>query len=134
MMSQETAQVRTLATAYIGAVGRGDFATLATLWHPDFEFRTGGACLGREASMGALRRLAPIVVRNEIQKIFVEGNQACVIYDFVTDTPTGAVRSIEWLVVEGGLIRSTELVFERQGWPAVLEELGRRQAAAPVPA
>jgi len=49
-----------------------------------------------------------------------------VIYDFVTDTAVGAVPSVEWLRVEDGRIRSIQLVFHSQPWPAVVEELTRR--------
>ncbi len=50
----------------------------------------------------------------------------CLIYDFVTDTPVGAVPTVEWLRVEDGRIRSVWLLFDRQPWPAVMEEVARR--------
>jgi hypothetical protein len=58
--------------------------------------------------------------------VFVDGDDAIVFYDFVTDTPVGAVTSVELLRFEDGKVREIDLVFERDRWPEVLEELGRR--------
>jgi hypothetical protein len=33
----------------------------------------------------------PIIVRNDIKQLIVEGNKAFVLYDFVTDTVVGSV-------------------------------------------
>jgi hypothetical protein len=84
---------------------------------------------GAQAYVDAVRRLAPVLVRNEIRRIFVDGAEACAIYDFVTDTAAGAARSVEWIKFDGSKIRSAELVFDQQMWAAVREELARR---APV--
>jgi hypothetical protein len=62
-------------------------------------------------------------------KIFVDGNEALVIYDLVTDSPAGAVQTHEWLTFEDGLIRSSNLVFDDRRWPEAMEELARRGAA-----
>jgi hypothetical protein len=43
--------------------------------------------------------LSPIIARNEIKRIFVDGNEVCVFYDLVTETPAGAVASVEWLTI-----------------------------------
>jgi hypothetical protein len=46
-----------------------------------------------------------------------------VIYDFVTDTPVGAVASVEWLKIEDDRIASVHLIFENARWPEVLDTL-----------
>src|SRR5207245_1536326 len=77
--------------------------------------------------------LTPIILRNEIRKLFVDGDEACVIYDFVTDTPAKAVPSVEYIKMRNGRILSSLLVFERLHWPevqAVLKGRAERQAAA----
>lgn len=54
---------------------------------------------------------------------------ACVIYDFVTDTPVGAVVSVEYVKFKDGRIASSLLVFERLHWPEVMAELQKRASA-----
>jgi hypothetical protein len=117
-----------LTTAYIDAVGRKDFASVADMLHPDMVFKFAGPDHDKAGLLEAFERLGAILDHNEIQRIFVDGDQACVIYDFVTDTPAGPVRSIEWLAFEGTQISKVELLFEKDRWPEVLEELGRRLA------
>jgi hypothetical protein len=55
-----------------------------------------------------------------------------VIYDFVTDTPVGAVLSVEHLKVRDGRIASSLLVFERLHWPEVRAELAARATREPA--
>lgn len=128
------APIRDLVTEYIHAVGEGRLDRVEELLDPDVEFRGTAAELhGSEAYVGALRRLVPILLRNEIRQIVVEGNQAVVLYDFVTDTEAGAVLSTEWLTIEDGRIRSVVLFFDLRRWPEVIQEL-RRRTAQPVAA
>ena len=82
---------RDLVTSYIKAVGENRLEALLPMLDPDAEFVVGDTTLrGADAFIGGFRRLTPIILRNEIRKLFVDGNEACVIYDFVTDTPAGA--------------------------------------------
>ena len=72
------------------------------------------------------RRLGPIVLRNDIKELVVDGDRAAVLYDFVTDTEAKAVLIAEFLTIEDGSIRSITLLFDWRAWPTVLEELQRR--------
>lgn len=122
---------RALAVAYIDAVGNKDFDRVAELLHPDADFVTSGPRLhGIPAYVGALRRLAPILVRNDVQSTVVDGNDVAIVYDFVTDTAAGSVPTIEWLTIEAGRIRTSRLIFHKEHWPAAVAELARRSALA----
>lgn len=124
-------EVRDIVTSYIQAVGERRLEALPEMLEPDAEFVLGDLHLrGREAFVGAFRRLVPIILRNEIRKLFVDGSEACVIYDFVTDTPVGPVVSVEHITVRNGRIASSLLVFERQHWPEVQAVINERAAAA----
>jgi hypothetical protein len=128
---------RDLVTSYIHAVGERRLDVLPPLLEPDAQFTLGDNTLrGREAFVGAFRRLLPIIGRNEIRHLFVDGDEACVVYDFVTSTPVGPVLSVEHLRLRNGRIASTVLVFERLHWPEVLTVLREREAtqSASVPA
>ena len=113
-----------LAVEYIEAVGGKNLDALASLLHQGFEFSGNAApTRGADAYVAAIRRLSPIIVRNDIKKVFADGNEACVLYDFVTTICP--VASVERLVVEGDKVRSTCLLFDRSRWPEVLQELQR---------
>ena len=121
---------REVVNEYIQAIGDGHLHRLEALLHPDAVF--GGAIAGElhgaEAYVGAFRGLAPILARNEIRELVVEGDKAFVLYDFVTDTEVGAVLSGELVTVEDGRIRSSVLLFDQRRWPDVMKELREREA------
>ena len=119
-----------LVTEYIDAIGSKRWEQLLPLLQPDVTF--GGPNIkpltGSQEYVTALQRLGQILVRNEIKQILVTGDEAVVVYDFVTDTPVGAVPSVEWLTLRDGRIQSSRLIFERQRWPEVMQALQARLA------
>jgi SnoaL-like domain len=122
--------VRALVVEYVQAVGQRRFDRFQQLLHPDVEF--GGATAvqlqGAPAVAEGFRRLGPIIVRNDLEQLIVEGDKAFVLYDFVTDTDVGPVLTGEFLTVQDGQIRSITLLFDWRRWPEVLQELQRRTA------
>lgn len=120
---------RALSLAYLEAVGEKRFDRVAELLHPDFELHMPGRTLrGADQYIDALRRLGPILLRNDVITAVVDGGDVCIVYDFVTDTAVGRVRSVEWITVDAGRIRAIRLIFHKEHWPAVLGELIRRAA------
>lgn len=117
-----------VAREYVEAVGEKRFDRVTALLDPQVDFTgpDGKTIHGAEPYVAALQRIAPVLDRNEVRKVFVDGDEACVLYDFVTDTPVGAVPSVEWLTIEGGRVRSIRLVFDTAPWPRVLQELKAR--------
>jgi SnoaL-like domain len=121
--------IEELVTAYIQAVGEHRLEDLRPMLDPDATFTLGDATFsGVDAFVGAFVRLMPILERNDIRKVFVDGNEACVIYDFVTSTPVGPVLSVEYLTFQNDRIKSSLLVFEKQHWPEVMAALMEREA------
>ena len=122
-----TTDRRTLTLAYLSAVAAQDYGTLEQLLAPDVQFH--GPAMSRSTAadfLAALKRLAAIHVRNEVKRVFADGDEVCVIYDFVTDTTAGALATIEWLRFDGDRIRSIELYYDRLPWqttvmPAIAE-------------
>jgi len=115
-MPREPAQI---AREYVEAVGDKELGKIEALLAPDVEFTGPAMTLSSAAEvLTALRRIGAILVRNEIRRVFVDGNEACVIYDFVTDTAMGTVPTVEWLRIEGGRIRSVKLYYDRAPWLA----------------
>src|SRR5579859_8137507 len=86
-----TTAVRDLVADYIQSVGDGRLDHVAALLHPELDFggTTAVELQGAGAYLAALERLSPIIERNDIREIVVDGDRAVVVYDFVTDTEVG---------------------------------------------
>lgn len=123
---------RTLALEYLAAVAAQDFSRVEGLLAPDLRFR--GPAMTRSSAadfIAALRHLGAIHVRSDVKRVFVDGDEACLIYDFVTDTPAGALPTIEWLRFDAERIRSIDLYYDRLPWQSVMAAMAER-AARPV--
>jgi hypothetical protein len=118
------------ASAYIHAAGDGRWAVVTPLLAPDVVFTTPGPpdILGPAAFVAALDRLTPIRTRYDVKDIVVQGNEAAIRYDYVTDTSVGAVPCVEWVTFKDGKIARVELIFHTAPWPAVIAELRKRTA------
>jgi len=123
------AMVKDLTLEYVAAVSDKRFDRLAELVHPEATF--GGTVkqesTGAEAFIDGFRNLAPILLRSEVRSVVAEEDRAFVMYDFVTDTPAGAVLCGELLTFDNGRIRSSTLIFDWRRWPEAIAELQRRQ-------
>ena len=131
-----SANVRDLVIEYVSAAGEKRFDRLEELVHPDatMDGTVKSESKGAEAFVQGFRNLAPIIDRNEIREVIVEGDRAFVLYDFVTDSPAGAVLSGELLTIQEDRIISSTLIFDWRSWPEVLGELRTRHAPPPQPA
>lgn len=117
-----------LARTYIEAVGARDLAPLDMLFDERMVATFSGTRLDKSEWIEAIRRLLPVLIRNDIREIFVAGQRACVVYDFVTDTPAGAVVCAELITVEDGRITEIELVLDRVAFAPVHATL-KKQAS-----
>lgn len=121
---------KTLTLAYLDAVAKKEYRALEHMLAPDLDFQ--GPSMSRTTArefIGALERLSVIHVRNEVKRVFAEGNESCVVYDFVTDTPAGALPMLEWLRFDGSRIAAIRLYYDRLPWKTVMDEIGRRSGA-----
>jgi hypothetical protein len=121
--------IRERVIEYNRAFGEGRLDDVREMLHPDIEFSgTARPTRGRDDYMSGLPRLVSVLIRNDIKDIVVEGNRAFVLYDFVTDTPAGAVLSGELLTYKDGLINKITLLFDLRRWPEVIAEIQRKAA------
>ena len=124
-----TDDARTVALRYIEACSRKDWNATSRLLAPDVEFiGPGRSVKGAEPYLSVLRRIGSVWVRSDVKKVFVDGQDVCVIYDFVTDTAAGSVPTVEWLRVDGDRIARVVLVFDRLTFQPASEEVTRRAA------
>ena len=123
--------VRELVLEYVQAAGARRFDRLAEMVHPDATFDgTVKAVRGADAFVQGFRNLGPVVERNEVREVVVEGDRAFVLYDFVSDTPVGPVLCGELVTFKDGLISSSTLIFDWRRWPEVVRELQARTVTA----
>jgi len=112
---------------YINTMGEKHFDDLTAFLAEDVEFVGPKATLrGSGEYISILRRMGTILLRNVVKRVFVDGNEACIIYDFVTDTEVGAVPTVEWLTLKNGKISKIHLIYDRHRWPEVVEEMNKR--------
>lgn len=122
------AESAAIARTYIEAVGAHDLATVEGLLSDELAAVFAGGTIGKQEWIAALARLLPALERNEVREVFADGDRACVVYDFVTDTPAGAVPCVELVTVRDGRITAIELIFDRVAFAPVNEALAARAA------
>ncbi len=74
-----------------------------------------------EPYLEALRKLHPIVERVDMHKVFVDGDDVCVVYDLVTKTPAGTALVAEWHHVRGEKIDSVRVIFDARPFAAMFQ-------------
>lgn len=119
-----------LALAYLDAVAKKDLERVPSLVVPDVRFKGPVNTMnGVRDLLAAFRRISAVHVRSDVKRVFSDGDEVCVIYDFVTDT-AGALPAIEWLHFDGDRIRSIDLYYDQVPWLKLREEITRRAQAA----
>jgi hypothetical protein len=102
------------------ALGKGDVAAARKLLHDRLSFRGPiDAFDSPEPYLEALHKLHPIVERVDVKKLFVDGNDVCMLYDMVTRTPAGTAFIAEWFHVKGDQIASIRTVFDARPFAAM---------------
>ena len=126
MSEPETFEV---ATKCLEAWSSGDFATARTLLRDDVTFvgplGSGG---GVESYMNSLVDLSHHVASAEPIKVVVDGDDACIIYDLVTDAG-GSVPTSDWYHVQDGKISSVRAYFDTRALTAGSDTHDHQSAA-----
>jgi ketosteroid isomerase-like protein len=98
---------------YFKAFGSGDTATARSLLRDNLDFKGPiDEFHNADDLMKSLQQLAQIVKGVEVRKIFVDGQDVCMIYDLVTNTPAGTSPVAEWHHVDGEKIASIRVYFD----------------------
>jgi hypothetical protein len=109
-----------IVESYRVALGKGDFATARTLMQDTMSFQ-GPLDTFHTADqyLEAQRSLASIIQRIDVKKVFVDGDDVCVLYDMVTNTPAGTALIAEWYQVDGGKISALHAIFDARPFAAL---------------
>ena len=119
--------VGAVSTRYIELVGAHDLDAVEKLLAENVVATTTRGRSTKAEWIVALRRLLPVLMRNEIRQVVVDGDSACVVYDFVTDTEAGAVPCAEWVTVDAdGRMTRINLLFEKANWALVAAAIQER--------
>jgi len=107
------ANAKEIVMAYQRALGKADFASARRYMHDDLSFVGPFESFNKpEPYLEALRKLHHIIARVEPRKTFVDGDDVCLLYDMVTNTPAGTAFICEWYRVRGDKIASVRAVFD----------------------
>ena len=99
--------------SYRSALGRGDFGVARQLMQDDMTFQGPlDTFTTADQYLEASRKLASIIQRIDVKKTFVDGDDVCVLYEMVTNTPAGTAFIAEWYRVAHGKIASIRVVFD----------------------
>jgi hypothetical protein len=102
------------------AVGAGDFTTARKLLHDDLSFQGPIDTFDMaDDYVAALQKLSAIVKGVDVKKQFVDGNDVCVLYDLITNTPAGTSFVSEWFRVEEDRIAAIRVVFDARPFAAM---------------
>ena len=106
--------------SYRAALGRGDFGAARQLMKDDMSFQGPLDTFNTaDQYLEASKRLAVIIQRIDVRKTFVDGNDVCLLYDMVTNTPAGTAFIAEWYQVRDGKIAALRAVFDARPFAAM---------------
>ena len=113
-----------VAVSFFDAWTGGDFARARALLSDDVSF-VGPLDTFDDADsyIASLERLGGMVAGAEKQRVFVDGDEVCVIYDLKT-VPLPSTRVCEWYRVQDGKVRSASVVFDARPFAALFEASG----------
>jgi len=104
-----TQDAREVVMSYIKALGDGDYAAARNYLADNVRVKGPGGEAFRSPDE-FLKMMEQQRGRYDIQKVFVEGSDVCLLYDFITPKVTTFFSS--WYQVKDGKIRSIQTVFD----------------------
>jgi hypothetical protein len=114
------ASAKEIVEQYKTAMGRGDFTAARHLLHDDLLFEGPIDTFNRaDEYLEASKRLATIIERIDVKKMFADGNDVCVLYEMVTNTPAGTAFIVDWYQVRGAKIGALRAVFDARPFAAM---------------
>lgn len=109
--------------AFVGSLNDGDFVTARQYVHADISFE--GPLATRKGADEYLKDMERIRLRFNIQKVFEDADDICLLYD--VDMGKTTVYGCGWYKVQAGKIRSIKAVFDPR---PVLEAASKRSVAS----
>jgi hypothetical protein len=112
-----------IVMSYQRALGKSDWEGARKFLRDDLSFTGPVAKYDKpEPYIEDLKHLHPIVKGVDMKKIFVDGDDVCLLYDMMTNSPAGTAYICEWYHVEGDKIDSIRVVFDARPFAAMFEK------------
>jgi hypothetical protein len=109
-----------IVSNYQQALGKGDFAAARKLLHDNLSFHGPIETFSSpEPYLESPKKLHHIIQRIDVKKTLADGNDVCVLYDMVTNTPAGTAFICEWYQVKGEKIADIRVVFDARPFAAM---------------
>jgi ketosteroid isomerase-like protein len=110
-----------VAEAFFDSWTGKDFERARELLHDDVSFEGPiESFTSADSYLASLQQLSGIVTGAEKLKLFVDGDDVCVIYDLKT-APVPSSRTCEWYRVQGGKIAAVSVVFDARPFAPLFE-------------
>jgi ketosteroid isomerase-like protein len=110
-----------VAESFFDAWTSKDFERARSLLRADISFEGPiDRFTDADSYVASLRQLSGIVTGADKQKVFVDGDDVCVIYDLKT-APVPSSRTCEWYRVRDGKIASVSVVFDARPFAPMFE-------------
>lgn len=110
-----------VAGGFFDAWTSKDFERARSLLHDDVSFQGPiDSFSDADSYLASLRQLSGIVTGVEKQKVFVDGDDVCVIYDLKT-APIPSSRTCEWYRVRDGKVGWVSVVFDARPFAPMFE-------------
>lgn len=111
MSDKETTQK--IVDGYSSAWASGDLKTARSYLADNLEFRGSIDNFNDADSLiSALSVFLHILKSVKIIRTFYDEDEAILMYDCVTDSPAGTIRTVEYFKVDDGKIKEIKLVFD----------------------
>jgi hypothetical protein len=109
-----------IVESYRVALSEGDFASARNLMQGKMIFEGPLDTFNKaDDYLEANKKLSSIIQRVDLKKVFVDGEDVCVLYEMVTNTPAGTAFIAEWYQVRGGKIAYIRAVFDARPFAAM---------------
>lgn len=107
-------EAKSVASECLKAWTDGDFDTARSLIDDEITFAGPfGTAQGADAYLEGLRRFRDRGVETaEVERAFQDDDEACLIYNLVTNTPAGTIPSAGWYQLRDGRIVSVRAFFD----------------------
>jgi len=110
-----------VAEGFFDAWMSKDFERARELLHDDVAFEGPIETFSdADSYVASLRQLSGIITGVQKQKVFVDGDDVCVIYDLKT-APVPSSRTCEWYRVHGGKVASVSVVFDARPFASLFQ-------------
>src|SRR3954468_288126 len=102
-----------VAARCLDAWTSGDFETTRALLADDVTFvGPMGQAQGADAYVEGVRGMAKTVKGVDRKAVIADGDDVCIIFDLITDTPAGAIPTAGWYRLRDGKIISVRAFFD----------------------